>query len=86
MLETRRTSAEFDPLVGFHRRLILKYFGIFNCRTNCAPRRHDPMTLDQIGNELGVLRQRVSKKLREVLTQLQNNTQLEKIKQEWEDL
>jgi DNA-directed RNA polymerase sigma subunit (sigma70/sigma32) len=44
------------------------------------------MTLDQIGSELDVLRQRVSKKFREVLTRLRNNKQLKKIKQEWEDL
>jgi RNA polymerase sigma factor (sigma-70 family) len=68
------------------RRLILKYFGICNCKANRAAHHHHPTTLDEMGKEMGVSSQWVSQKLRGVLTRLRNNKHLHKIKQEWQAL
>ncbi len=64
-------------------KILIKRFGICTCKNNRGAHYHKPMTLDEIGKENAVSRERVRQKLQEVCKRLRNNRQLKRTKQEW---
>ena len=70
------------------RKLLIKRFGICTCKNNRRAHRHQPMTLEQIGKEKAVSRERVRQRLHKIVNKIRQKRHkiIRIIKQEWATL
>ncbi len=69
-------------------KILIKRFGICICRNNRAAHYHKPITLNQIGKDKGVSRERIRQKLQEIFAKIKLNRgkTILRLRQEWKTL
>ncbi len=69
-------------------KILIKRFGICTCRNNRAAHYHKPITLNQIGKDKGVSRERIRQRLQKIFAKVRRsrNKTIKMITQEWESL
>lgn len=69
-------------------KILIKRFGICTCRNNRAAHYHKPITLNQIGKDKGVSRERIRQKLQEIFAKIKLNRgkTILRLRQEWKTL
>jgi len=67
-------------------KILIKRFGICTCRNNRAAHYHKPITLNQIGKNKGVSRERIRQRLQKIFAKVRRsrNKTIKMITQEWE--
>ncbi len=67
-------------------KILIKRFGICTCRNNRAAHYHKPITLNQIGKDKGVSRERIRQRLQKIFAKVRRirNKTIKMITQEWE--
>jgi len=67
-------------------KILIKRFGICTCRNNRAAHYHKPITLNQIGKDKGVSRERIRQRLQKIFAKVKRsrNKTIKVITQEWE--
>jgi RNA polymerase sigma factor (sigma-70 family) len=67
-------------------KILIKRFGICTCKNNRAEHYHKPMTLEQIGKDKSVSRERIRRRLQRILAKVRRNRNksIKMITQEWE--
>jgi len=67
-------------------KILIKRFGICTCRNNQAAHYHKPITLNQIGKDKGVSRERIRQRLQKIFAKVRRsrNKTIKMITQEWE--
>ncbi len=70
------------------RKLLIKRFGICTCKNNHGPHKHQAMTLEQIGKEKAVSRERIRQRLHKIVNKIRQKRHkiIRQIKQEWQSL